>query len=175
MFTLKKTYTARLARERELSQAFEAAILAGAKKQRQAVKEEFAVSGQGFIHGDFATGEAANIQLAPITREDGRVFGGAYTDATRTEPNKDGSTSPFTAFGVGNTGGMTLPQGSPYPLFWEFGHYNIFINGVVSAPIFQPALERSADTATRSAYLAFIRKARSFGKASTPAPEGASE
>lgn len=174
MFKLQKKYTPRLARERELNEAFEAAILAGAKKQQKAVQAEFALHGQGYVHGNFATGKASNIQLAPITRVDGRVFGGAYTDATREQRDENDPISPFKAF-EGETGGGSMPSGSPYPLFWEFGHTNVYTRGFVHQPVFQPALERSADTATRSAYLAFIRKAKSFGKQSTPAPEGASE
>jgi hypothetical protein len=163
---IKASFTSNPSVRTKLMVAVDAGLTAGAKVQQRAVKAEFRANRNGYTTGDFATGEAATIDVDPPKRdENGVASAGAYTSATR----EGGTVSEFKAFNLEDGSGPfpegagTLPSGSAYPLFWEFGHQNRYLNKFVSAPVFQPALEASADTATRSFTRAFYQTLRNLG------------
>jgi hypothetical protein len=87
---------------REFLKSVDQGMIAAAEILRAAVVDKFVPgeSGElGYIHGDYATGAASDVQIgAPYTREGIRRIR-VFTNAER--------------------------DGRPYPFFWEFGHLDM--------------------------------------------------
>lgn len=105
-------------RDAELRALVDEGVMAGAELAREAVKEEFAARNDGFVHGFFATGEAADIQIdGPYTRR-GVRRADVYSPAARM-----------------GTDGVAY-----YPAMWEFGHWNVFTGRYERVETFGPAM-----------------------------------
>lgn len=118
----RSSYRRNARRDAELRAMIDDGVMAGAEVMAEAVRGKFEDRDLGYLHGEFATGEAANIQIdGPYTRR-GVRRADVYSPAKR-----EGEDGP--AF---------------YPAMWEFGHYNLWIDktGVtfVRVETFAPAL-----------------------------------
>lgn len=118
----RSSYRRNTTRDRELRALIDEGVMAGAEVMRDAVRDKFEDRDLGYLHGEFATGEAANIQIdGPYTKR-GVRRADVYSPAKR-----EGENGP--AF---------------YPAMWEFGHYNLWIDPrgqtFVRVETFAPAL-----------------------------------
>ena len=114
----RSRYTRNTALDAELRRLTDEGVLAGAVVVQRALKDRFAERGGGYLHGKWATGYAADIQVGPLYTRRGVRRADVYTEAHR-----DGEDGP--AF---------------YPAFWEFGHYNIFTGEDERVPTFAPVM-----------------------------------
>lgn len=73
----------------------------------------------GYTSGDFATGNAADIQITPVYTKRGKRQADVYSAANR--------------------------DGVPYPAYWELGHDNQITGKYEQVEIWRPALEQHAD------------------------------
>lgn len=107
----------------ELRALIDDGILAGAEAMAEAVREKFAERNNGFIHGEFATGAAADIEVGPLYTQGGVRRADVFTAAFR-----DGEDGP-----------------AYYPAMWEFGHMNHFTQQYERVETFGPALAENRD------------------------------
>jgi hypothetical protein len=81
---------------RQFLKSVDRGMVAAAELLQEAVIDKFESRDLGYIHGEYATGAAADVQIgAPYTRQGIRRIR-VFTAAER--------------------------DGRPYPFFWEFGH-----------------------------------------------------
>lgn len=108
-------------RSRAMLQAIDAGVLAGAEAMANAVLEYWIANAAfpGYTSGDFAKGNAANIEITPVYTKRGKRQADVYSAANR--------------------------DGEPYPAYWEFGHDNKITGNYEKFEIWRPALEQYAD------------------------------
>jgi hypothetical protein len=120
----KTGYRRNAAREAELRALIDEGVREGAEVMAEAVRARFEARSLGFTSANFATGDAADIQVSPVYGRKGRRRCDVFTDAQR----HAGTNAPF-----------------PYPAAWEFGHFNIFTRQFERVETFGPALIEHAD------------------------------
>jgi hypothetical protein len=121
---------------RRLTAACQAAVAAAGEVQQFDITSRFAAHGDGYKSGEYATGEASDIQVAPTTGESA----GTHAVFVFTAANRDGR---------------------PYPMFWEKGHENKW-TGKEEPPVpyFMDTFESTKQLATEAAAQAFVAATR---------------
>lgn len=108
-------------RNKQLLQRVDAAVMEAAELLRERVLDQWIMTAPfpGYKTNNFATGEAADLQIAPVRTIRGKRTTFVYSPAFR-----EGENGP-----------------EPYPVYWEIGHLNVFTVQWEEQPIFRPALE----------------------------------
>ena len=118
----RSSYRPNSRRSREVLKAVDAGVIAGAEAMANAVLEYWIANAAfpGYTTGDYAKGNAADIQVSPVYTKRGKRQADVYSAANR--------------------------DGEPYPAYWELGHNNLFTgNPEERVEIWRPALEQHAD------------------------------
>lgn len=108
-------------RKKQLLESIDAAVYEATEMLREAVWQRWMAlpAFPGYKSGEFATGEAADLQISPIRTVRGKRSASVFSPAYR-----EGSGGP-----------------EPYPVYWELGHLNVFTARWEEQPLFRPALE----------------------------------
>jgi hypothetical protein len=120
--------------EGALRKAEKAGLRASARVLQRAVKRKLR---GGYTSGDFTTGRVLNsVRIGPV-EDDGR---GGLAVAVYSDLTQDGE------------------AGDPnYPLYWEFGHFNIFTRRFEHEPRWGPAFHESQEEQVDAFIAAFQR------------------
>jgi hypothetical protein len=118
MTPARSQYRPNRRRSKEVLAILDSALYGGAIAVRDAIDDEFASRNNGFKDGTFATDMAANANVISL---------------------------PFTKDGVRRirVQNVATRDSRPYPVFWEFKHYNIYTRRTESNPLYEPAMMRA--------------------------------
>lgn len=133
--------------ERGLRRAEKAGLKGAARVLQRAVKRKLR---GGYTSGDFTTGRVLNSVMIGPVEDDGR---GGLAVAVYSDLSQDGQ------------------GGDPnYPMYWEFGHFNIFTRRFEHEPRWGPAFHESQEEQVEAFIAAFQRSMGGAGEA--PGSEG---
>lgn len=117
----RSEYRSNKRRSRATLDAIDAGVIAGAEAMANAILEYWIANAAfpGYTSGDFAKGNAADIQITPVYTKRGKRQADIYSAANR--------------------------DGEPYPAYWELGHENVVTGKYERVEIWRPAMEQYAD------------------------------
>lgn len=113
-------YKANPRRSKQVLRSIDEGVIAGAQAMADAVLEYWIAHAPfpGYTSGEFAKGNAADLQITPVYTKRGKRQADVYSAANR--------------------------DGEPYPAYWELGHDNVITGKHERVEIFRPALEQNA-------------------------------